>query len=302
MSVMISPNTVMGAFTGDQTPAQGSDSTLAQAGQNPPTAATSQDPVQSLPAQPPQDVSAQPPVAQETPVQGVQQSGQPTQAAGSTASEDALSVLESLVAERTAAQAAASQQSASTPTTQQQPPQPVVQPQAQQQPEPQTPQSTQPPQPVQQDGVSPQAVLTAVQTAPDPLNPANPAPASAKETFERPAAPDTSSIDVGGAIQHVESEKNPEIPVEVEGFLQRVQDFSQQKPQEVVIADGTTEQAGTNYPSRPVIVLPITEEVEKKGKSKSPKYSIRWLVEWSHKIIKMFAGKVVYRPAEESEN
>lgn len=144
-----------------------------------------------------------------------------------------------------------------------------------------------------------QAVLAAAQALPDTLNPPNPAPASAKETFERPAAPDAASIDVGGAVQQVEVERNPELPVEVEGFLQRVQDFSAQPPQEVVIADGTNEQATTNYPARPVIVLPITEEEEKKGKRKNPRNSIRWLVEWSHKVIKMFAGKVIYRHVDQ---
>jgi hypothetical protein len=44
-----------------------------------------------------------------------------------------------------------------------------------------------------------------------------------------------------------------------------------------------------------VVVLPITEEVEEAGKKKNPNFSIRWLVEWSQRIIKMFAGKVVYK-------
>lgn len=152
--------------------------------------------------------------------------------------------------------------------------------------------------PLQSDP-SAQVVMQAVQAIPDPLNPLNPAPASAKETFERPAAPDATSVDVGGAMQHVETEKNPEIPVEVEAYLQRVQDFSAQQPQEVVIADGTTEQANAGYPSQPVVVLPITQEEEQSGQRKSPRNSIRWLVEWSHKIVKMFAGKVIYRHVEE---
>ena len=149
--------------------------------------------------------------------------------------------------------------------------------------------------------VSAQAVISTIQTTEDPLNPLNPAPASAKENFERPAAPDAASLDVGGAVQQVEVERNPEVPIEVEGFLQRVEDFSVQEPQEVVIADGTSEQASTNYSSRPVIVLPISAEDEQKGKNKSPKYSIRWLIEWSHKVIKMFAGKVIYRQVEEEK-
>lgn len=147
------------------------------------------------------------------------------------------------------------------------------------------------------EGLAPQAVMQAVVAA-DTLNPPNPAPATAKETFEKPIAPDA-VVDANAAVLHVETEPNPEIPVEVESFLQRAEQNTDKLPQEVVIADGTSEQAATNYPSRPVIVLPITEEEEKAGKSKGTRFSIRWLVEWSHKIIKMFAGKVIYRHDEE---
>ncbi len=146
-------------------------------------------------------------------------------------------------------------------------------------------------------GVMPQAMVQSVISA-DTLNPPNPAPATAKEVFERPISPDA-VVDANAAVVHVETEINPEIPVEVEAFLQRAEHHTDKLPQEVVIADGTNEQATTNYPTRPVIVLPITEADEKAGMSKSPRYSIRWLVEWSHKIIKMFAGKVVYRQEEE---
>lgn len=279
MMVMIDPSNVRGAFTGGQ-PAQPQGT-------------------QADPAQPaPNNVS------------------QPAQ---DSTNSDALAALESLVAESAQVTPQQSQQ-------QPQPPQPTsVQTPAQSQPDPQPPQPQPTQAPVdtqaQQQSVQPQsqsvpqdqsdqleqvpadvnaqAMLSTIQATPDPLNPPNPAPASAKEVFERPAAPDAASVDVGGAVQHVEVEKNPEIPTEVEGFLQRVEDFSAKPPQEVVIADGTNEQATANYPSRPVIVLPITQEEEKKGKNKSPRNSIRWLVEWSHKIVKMFAGKVIYRQVEE---
>ena len=173
-----------------------------------------------------------------------------------------------------------------------------LQPQAQSQFDPaQQPVPLEPQESFQPDPTA-QAVLSTLQQAPGTLNPANPAPASAKETFERPAAPDASSIDAGGAVQQVEVERNPELPVEVEGFLQRVEDFSAKQVQEVVIADGTNEQAAVTYPSRPVIILPITQDEEQKNKRKSPRNSIRWLIEWSHKVIKMFAGKVLYKTEE----
>lgn len=144
----------------------------------------------------------------------------------------------------------------------------------------------------------PHGVVQAVGQATNTLNPQQGAARSAKERIEVGKTIDTSSIDVGSGVQSVEYEKNPEIPVEVESFLQRVEDHHDTAPTEVVIADGTGEVPTNNYPSRPVIVLPITEEEEKEGAKKSPKYSFRWLVEFSHKIIKMFTGKVIYRQEE----
>ena len=129
------------------------------------------------------------------------------------------------------------------------------------------------------------------------LNPPTPTPAgvAAKEKAES-TSPDQGVIETAQAIQYVEHEPQPEIPPEVDGFLKRAQDHVAQAPQEIVVADGSTDApVGNNYPSQPVVVLPITEEMEKKGQHKSPKFSIRWLVEWSHKIMKKFVGKVIYR-------
>lgn len=131
----------------------------------------------------------------------------------------------------------------------------------------------------------------------DPLNPSHAGQSTAKERVNGSLSPDAAVVDVGASMQQVEHEKSPEIPVEVEGYLQKVKDHAAMQPHEIVIADGTTEQSDTAYPSRPVIVLPITEAVEEEGQKKSPKFSVRWLVEWSHKIIKMFAGKVIYKEA-----
>ncbi len=140
----------------------------------------------------------------------------------------------------------------------------------------------------------PHGVVQAVDQATDTLNPQR-AARSSKERVEPTASPDSSSIDLGGAVQTVEEEKNLEIPVEVESFLQRVEDHHETAPTEVVIADGTAEVPTNTYPSRPVVVLPITQAEEQEGVKKSPKFSFRWLVEFSHKIVKMFTGKVIYR-------
>lgn len=133
--------------------------------------------------------------------------------------------------------------------------------------------------------------------ASDPLNPPQASHASAKEKLASASSLDQDSPDSSTGIQYVEQEKVPEIPVEVESYLQKVEDNADDQPHEIVIADGTTEVAGTAYPSRPVIILPITQAMEDEGEKKSPKFSLRWLVEWSQKIIKIFAGKVIYREA-----
>jgi len=141
-----------------------------------------------------------------------------------------------------------------------------------------------------------QAWSQAVQAS-DPLNPPQASHASAKEKLTSASSLDQDSPDSSTGIQYVEQEKIPEIPVEVESYLQKVEDNADDQLHEIVIADGTAEVAGTAYPSRPVIILPITQAMEDEGEKKSPKFSLRWLVEWSQKIIKIFAGKVIYREA-----
>ena len=104
-----------------------------------------------------------------------------------------------------------------------------------------------------------------------------------------------------GGMQAVEEEKNPEIPIEVESFLQRVEDHSSQAPQEIVIADGVVPDAQPKYPTKPVVVLPITQEEEAEGIKKSVKTGFRWLVEWSRKITQMFIGEVIYKQSKKTE-
>lgn len=132
----------------------------------------------------------------------------------------------------------------------------------------------------------------------DSLNPAHPVSGGAKEvapisvTVERPA------VDVVPGMQAVEVEKANELAPEVEGFLKTVEDHHDQVPQEIVIANPQTGQALPRVMAQPVIVLPITPAVEEEGKKKKVNYSVRWLVEWSWKIMKVFSGKVVYRKAD----
>ena len=107
---------------------------------------------------------------------------------------------------------------------------------------------------------------------------------------------DVKVIEQTANIQYVEAEKSPELSPEVEKYINEVREDQTKAPKEIVIADATQDLPVDNqYVAEPVIVLPITPEIEKKGKRKSPKFSLRWLVEWSQKIIKAFSGKVIYR-------
>lgn len=110
-------------------------------------------------------------------------------------------------------------------------------------------------------------------------------------------------LEQGAGAQVIEQEKKPELSPEVEKYLQEVGEDKDQAPKEIAIADEIANLPKKNqFVSQPVIVLPITPEIEERGKRKSPKYSIRWLVEWSQKIIKMFTGKVIYlQPSKNSE-
>jgi len=146
-----------------------------------------------------------------------------------------------------------------------------------------------------------QAVPQAVDSIHDPLNPPNPSPVGAakKEALivgsgvavESPAP----TVEHPGGVQTVEQERIPEISPEIESFLQHSEQQADHLPQEIVVADNQEVSAVTHHQKKPVIVLPITEEEQKEGKNKSPKLSVRWLVEWSVKLMKKFSGKVIYR-------
>lgn len=121
---------------------------------------------------------------------------------------------------------------------------------------------------------------------------------SKKETLVSAYASQESTPDSGASVQEIEKEKNPEIPSEVESFLKHAEDHANKLPEEIVIADNQEISKVTHHSKAPVLVLPITSEEEKQGRKKSSKFSIRWLVEWSYKMMKKFSGKVIYRMDE----
>ncbi len=143
-------------------------------------------------------------------------------------------------------------------------------------------------------GTFAQAAPQVIQQATDTLNPVNAAP-SAKETREPGVTLERPQIEMAGGLQQVEQEPHPEISPEVESFISEVGQHQDQLPQEIVIADIQAPVPTTQYLAKPVVILPITPEVEKEGAKKAPQFSIRWLVEWSRKMMKVFAGEVVYK-------
>lgn len=145
--------------------------------------------------------------------------------------------------------------------------------------------------------VVPQTITTVV---PDPLNPPNPAPVGqAKKEAYKPgpavAEVPAPTPEYPAGVQAVEQEKTPEIAPEVESFMKHVEQQPDQLPQEIVIADNQEVSSVAHHPKQPVVVLPITAQDQIDGKNKDYKFSIRWLVEWSVKIMKKFSGKVIYR-------
>lgn len=135
------------------------------------------------------------------------------------------------------------------------------------------------------DQVAPAALL-----ANDPLNPQGISGSASK----KPESAGTQSVhEVGGASQ-VEYEHSAELPVEVEGFLERVEDHADKLPQEIVITDTGIQATPQKQATQTVMVIPLTE-AEAAEQPKDVKLSFTWLFEWSHKMIKKFVGKVVYK-------
>jgi hypothetical protein len=144
-----------------------------------------------------------------------------------------------------------------------------------------------------------QAVPQVIDQVTDTLNPQHAVGGTVKESRDANIILEKPAVDQIPGVQYVEQERNAEVelPPEVDGFLKEVENHHDQVPQEIVIADQQGMHPTTQYLAKPVVVLPITPEVEKKGQGKNTQFSVRWLVEWCHKVMKAFSGKVIYREA-----
>lgn len=133
------------------------------------------------------------------------------------------------------------------------------------------------------------------QDAPVTAPPVSEVPFASQSATEQATSAAAVEVAATGMYQEIEPNAS-ELPVEVEGYLQEVQDHQEQLPQEIVVSGDQVSILPAAAPAmRPVVVLPITPEMEIVGAKKNPHWSIRWLVEWSRKLMKMFTGKIIYR-------
>lgn len=120
-----------------------------------------------------------------------------------------------------------------------------------------------------------------------------------KELLESSSLAPAATGELPAGVQYVEHEKSPELSPEVESFIEQVEETDKTEPQTVVVADDLPQAAPTAAPApRVVRVLPITKAQEEVGMRKNSSFSIRWLVEFGHKIAKVFVGEVIYRKQE----
>jgi hypothetical protein len=138
---------------------------------------------------------------------------------------------------------------------------------------------------------SPQYVPEVVAAAPMP-EVAPPAPEVVPEMAQVEAAPATEVVEQVGEI----GAELGEVPPEISEYIQRVEDHQVTAPVEVVMAtDQLPSLTAQQRIPQPVVILPIDQADEKSGEHKNPTHSLRWLVEWSRKLMKMFAGQAVYK-------
>ncbi len=118
---------------------------------------------------------------------------------------------------------------------------------------------------------------------------------SGKEQANANWSIDTAVQESGGMLTSVEAERSAEISPEVEKYLQRVERDQESPAEELAKLIPTVLAPTEPAPTEVARVLQVTKKMAAIGHKKSPTFSVRWLVEWSDKLIKMFRGKAVYR-------
>ena len=86
-----------------------------------------------------------------------------------------------------------------------------------------------------------------------------------------------------------------ELETSIDAYVKKTADRSHSYKETITLSSDQTSLANDQYQSQPSIILPITPEQEKKGQHQSPLTGLRWLVEWSKKLMKKFAGRFIYK-------
>lgn len=150
--------------------------------------------------------------------------------------------------------------------------------------------------PSEDSGLFAQAIPAAVDQAQAQLQQQMPISVGGKKEHLEGASLGVSASELPIDIQYVEEEKSAELPPEVESYIEHVQEAAQTQPERIVIAEEpSVASSSAPTPPRIVRVLPLTRAQEEMGLKKGTAFSIRWLVEFGHKIAKALVGQVVYR-------
>lgn len=136
-----------------------------------------------------------------------------------------------------------------------------------------------------------QSLPTVLADDPSSLNPPTPRP-SAKEQVVSVV---DQRVELPAGVSSVEAELSGEMPPEVQKYVEELKKHDDQLPQEIVIADQAVNPNMATPVAQPVIILPMTEQEIRVGKRAPVQSSTRWLAEFTEKIMKMFAGQVIFR-------
>ncbi len=88
-----------------------------------------------------------------------------------------------------------------------------------------------------------------------------------------------------------------ELETAIDNFVQKNSELKQNQVENVTVGPGQEPAAAQNYQQQPVVVLPLTEEKMKEGQKQPPTSSLRWLVTFTQKLMKLFTGRFRYKDA-----
>lgn len=104
---------------------------------------------------------------------------------------------------------------------------------------------------------------------------------------------DTSSVGEAEKVPIVEMKEPGELPTEVEGWIERAEKDDVAEPPTIVHQGQTVVSPAS--PQNVSVTLPLDDAGIKKGLTRAISESIRWLAEWSKRILMKLGGKVGFK-------